>query len=150
MINPSDIQPDVELRDVLKGQVRVGLAGGGSQIIPVYGDWERPTNEAPSDFIAIYMNGSVEGLSRENGFARGHLIVALHSKMNDDGTVKKARVKKLLKQFEDLVINNATENYFFEYEIPQYITPTIPDRTTGYSVTRLNLKWHTTNNFNSE
>ena len=45
MIAPSSIQPDVELRDFLQGQIRVGLAGGGSRMVTVYGDWERPTND---------------------------------------------------------------------------------------------------------
>ena len=61
MFKPSSIQPDVELRDYLKNRITVGLAGGGSKKVTVYGDWEKPTNEVPDDFIVIYMNGSVGG-----------------------------------------------------------------------------------------
>ena len=43
MIKPSDIHPDVELRDFLQNKIRVGLSGGGSRIVQIYGDWEKPT-----------------------------------------------------------------------------------------------------------
>lgn len=150
MILPSSIEPDVELRVFLQNKVRVGLAGGGSQMVTVYGDWERPTNMLPDDFIVIYQNGDVEGIGMENDFARGYIMVGLYSKLNDDGSVKKNRVKKLLAQFDDLLEKCITDNYIFEYDAQRFITPTTPNQTSGYSITNLNLRWHTTNNFNKE
>lgn len=158
MIHPSSIEPDVELRDFLQDKVRVGLAGGGSQMVTVYGDWERPTNMLPDDFIVIYQNGDIEGIGMENDFARGYIMVGLYSKLNDDGSVKKNRVKKLLNQLDVLFADAATDpprykpiitdNYIFEYDAQRFITPTTPNQTSGYSITNLNLRWHTTNNFN--
>lgn len=150
MIRPSDIEPDSDLRNFLQGKIIVGLAGGGTKRVAVYSDWERPTNELPSDFIVIYMNGDVEGVTKDSGFARGYLMVSLYSKMNDDGSVKRNRIKKILAQFDELIENHCTENYFYEYDTPRFITPTTPNQTSGYSTTTLNLKWHTTNNFNNE
>lgn len=150
MIHPSSIEPDVELRNFLNGKIIVGLAGGGTQRVTVYSDWERPTNGLPEDFIVIYMNGDIEGVGVQNDFARGYIMVGLYSKMNDDGSVKKNRVKKLLAQFDKLLEKCVTENYCYEYVTPNFITPTAPNQTSGYSITNLNLRWHTTNNFNKE
>lgn len=150
MIPISSIQPDVELRDFLQGKISVGLAGGGSQIVPVYGDWERDTNDAPDDFLVVFLNGDVGGYGMSSPYAEGFIMVSLYCKMNDDGSVKKQRVSKLLAQFDGLIEKLSTENYFYKYAPQRFITPTTPNTTTGYSVTTLNLQWHTNNNFNKQ
>lgn len=149
LMKPSDIEPDVELRDFLKGKISVGTAGGGTQEVAVYSDWERPTNELPADFIVIYINGNIEGVGMDTPFARGYIMVSLYSKMNDDGSVKKNRIRKILAQFDDLIEKHLTTNYHYEYDTQRFITPTTPNQTSGYSVTTLNLRWTTNSNFNS-
>lgn len=146
MILPSSISPDEELRDFLQGQIHVGLAGGGSQAVTVYGDWERPTNGIPDDFIVIFLNGDVAGVGMDTPYADGYIMVSLYCKLNDDGSAKKNRIKKLLAQFEELVECRLTEHFFFKYDAERFITPTTPNVTSGYSVTNLNLRWHTRNN----
>ena len=146
MITPSSINPDEELRDFLQNKIRVGLAGGGSQMVTVYGDWERPTNDAPSDFMVVMLNGDVGGVGMDTPYAEGYLIVRLYCKMNDDGSVKKQRVRKILAQFDQLIERLLTEHYFYKYASPRFITPTTPNITSGYSVTALNVVWHTRNN----
>lgn len=148
MIHPSHIQPDVELRDYLTGQITVGT-GTAAEEVKVYSDWERPTNQLPTDFVVIYINGDIEGVGMDTNYARGSLMVSLYCKLNDDGSVKKNRVKKILEQFDQLVEKAITENYHFEYDASRFITPTTPNQTSGYSVTSLNLRWTTTNNFNN-
>ena len=150
MIHPSDIEPDVELRDYLKNKITVGLAGGGTQKVAVYSDWERPTNGVPTDFIVVFMNGDVEGLGMDIDFAKGNIMVGLYCKLNDDGSVKKNRVKKILRQFDELIEKRITTNFYYEYDAPRFITPTTPNQASGYSITYLNLRWHTTSNFNQE
>lgn len=147
-MKPSSIHPDVELRAFLQGKISVGLPGGGTQEVTVYGNWERPTNDLPDDFIVIMMNGNVSGLGMDIDFASGNVIVSLYSKLNNDGSVKKSRVEKILEQFDELIENRNTENYFFKYESQQFITPTTPNITSGYSITALNLRWNTNSNFN--
>ena len=148
MIPISSIQPDVELRDFLQGQISVGVSGGGSRTVTVYGDWEKPTNGAPDDFLVIFLNGDVGGYGMQAPYAEGYLMVSLYSKLNDDGSVKKNRVEKILAQFDDLIEKKITTNYFYKYAAQRFITPTTPNITSGYSVTTLNLMWHTTSNFN--
>lgn len=147
-MKPSNIEPDAELRDFLRGKISVGLSGGGTQEVAVYSDWERPTNELPSDFLVVYMNGAIEGVSMDTPFAKGYIAVSLYSKLNDDGSVKRNRVKMILAQFEQLIEKRLTVNYHFEYDAQNFITPTTPNQSTGYSVTVLNLRWTTTSNFN--
>lgn len=146
MIPISSIHPDEELRDYLQNRIRVGLAGGGSQMVKVYGDWERPTNEVPSDFLVVMLNGDIGGVGMDTHYAEGYIMVSLYCKMNDDGSVKKQRVDKILAQFDELIEKLLTEHYFYRYTSPRFITPTTPNITSGYSVTTLNLYWHTRNN----
>lgn len=149
MFSPSSIEPDVELRDFLQGRVSVGTASGGTKPVAVYGDWERPTNEIPDDFLLIYMNGDFSGVGMDTPFAKGYIMVSLYCKLNDDGSIKKNRIKNILAQFDNLVEKRQTDHYFFEYDSPRFITPTTPNQTSGFSLTTLNLKWNTTSNFNS-
>lgn len=142
MLHPSQIHPDVELAEALEGQILVG-----TKPVKVYSDWARPTNGLPTDFITIYINGDIGGVGLDTHYAEGYLMVSLYCKMNDDGSVKNNRIQKILEQFDTLLEKKLTDNYFFEYPKDLYITPTTPNVTSGYSITTLNLRWHTTNDF---
>ena len=146
--HPTDIEPDVALQQFLDGLVDVGLAEGGTTKVKVYSDWERPTNELPTDFITVYINGDVNGLGLKADYGKGNIMLSLYCKMNDDGSVKKNRIKKILHQIDDKVEKKVIGDYFFEYDKPRFITPTTPNQSSGYSITTLNLKWHTTESFN--
>ena len=143
--HPSSVEPDVTLRDALTGQITVGA---NADPVKVYGDWERPTNGVPDDFVVVFLNGDIGGVGMRTDYADGNLMVSLYCKMNDDGSVKKNRIKKILEQFDLKVINRTVGEYFYTYDSPRFITPTTPNQTSGYSVTTLNLRWHTTNDFN--
>ena len=147
MMKPSSIQPDIELKNHLSGHIYVG-SGTDAQAVTVYSDWERPTNNLPDDFIVIFINGDIDGVGMDTPFARGFIMVNLYCKLNDNGSVKKSRVNKILTQFDDMVEKAITANYYFEYEPDRFITPTTPNQASGYSVTTLNLRWNTISNFN--
>lgn len=144
MIHPSHITPDMELKAAIEGNVLVGTTP-----IAVYGDWERPTNNVPTDFVSIYLNGDIAGVGMDTPYAKGYIIVSLYCKLNDDGSVKKNRVQKILEQFDTIIDKKLTENYYFEYDAQQFITPTTPNQSSGYSVTSLNLRWNTNSNINN-
>lgn len=143
MIHASSIQPDIALKEFLSGEISVETTP-----VTVYADWERPTNGLDTDFVVIYINGDVEGVGMDTPFARGYLMVSLYCKLNDDGSVKKNRVRKILEQFDTLLEKKVAGDYHFEYEPDRFITPTTPNQTSGYSVTTLNLRWTTTSKFN--
>lgn len=147
MMHPSHIQPDAELQQFLTEKITVRKAGNITEYVTVYSDWERPTNDLPDDFITVYMNGEPSGVGLETPYATGYLMVSLYCKMNNDGSVKASRVKKILEQFDDTLQDAITENYHFEYDATGYITPTAPNQSSGYSITTLNLRWTTTSHF---
>lgn len=148
MMHPSSIQPDVELRDFLQGRVSVGTPDGSLTPVAIYGDWEKPTNDVPDDFLIVMNNGDIGGVGMDINFAQGYVAVSLYCKLNADGTVKKNRITKILDQFDNIIERRNTGTYFFRYAVPQFITPTTPNITSGYSITTLNLIWHTTNILN--
>lgn len=145
MITPSSIHPDTELRDFLQEKISVVVQGGTTEYVAVYGDWEKPTNKVPDDFIIIMHNGDVGGVGMDTYFADGNLMVSMYNRLNDDGSVKKNRVEKILTQFDELIERLITDNYFYKYDHLRFITPTTPNVTSGYSITNLNLRWHTKN-----
>ena len=91
------------------------------------------------------MNGDVKSVGMSVNYAEGYIVASLYSKLNDDGSIKKNRIQKILAQFDKLVEGRKTENYFFRYDHPRFLTPTTPNINSGYSTTSLNLKWHTNN-----
>lgn len=145
--SPSIVQPDKALADFLKGKV---VKDSSSTKVDVYADWERPTSKVPDVFITAYLNGSPSAISAGVNYASGYACVSLYCKLNSNGTVNNTKVKAILKQFDKMIDRVVIGDYYFEYDTPQFITPTTPNNTTGYSVTTLNLSWHTINNFNSQ
>ena len=146
MMHPSLIAPDAELCEFLQGKVFIGNSTSGTPVT-VYRDWGRPTNGLPTDFLVVFVNGDIEGLGSDIDFAKGNIMVGLYCKMNDDGSVKTNRIQKILQQFDTLIEGLSTDHYFFEYDMPRFITPTTPNQSSGYSVTILNLRWTTNLNF---
>lgn len=143
-ISPSAIAPDAALKACLEDSISVQQADGTVEKVAVFADWERPTNELPNDFIVIFINGDIEGVGMDIPFAKGYMIVSLYCKMNDDGSVKKNRITKILEQFDTRIEKCICGAYHFEYDAQRFITPTTPNQTSGYSVTTLNLRWTTT------
>lgn len=164
MIHPSSIHPDTELRDFLLTQdITVVVPGGAEVPVAIYGDWEKPTNEVPDDFIIVMNNGDVGGVGNTVQYADGYIMVCIYCKLNNDGSVKKSRVNKILQQLDEMFIASikdpltrevieehykslVTDNYVYKYDAQRFITPTTPNITSGYSITNLNVRWHTTNN----
>ena len=149
-IQASSIKPEVALRDFLNGKVIVNGLNGRSEPVTVYCDRERPTNGLPDDFISIAINGSISGLGKSIDYADGYIMVILYCKMNADGSVKDNRVTKIIEQFDYLLNGVNFDNYYFCYEYDNFVMPTTPDFNSGYSLTILNLRWHTANKFNAD
>lgn len=144
MIRPSHITPDKALAEFLDGTITVGEE---AELVKVYSNRERPTNQLPADFITVYINGDIGGVGTKTDYADGYLMVSLYCKMNDDGSVKTNRIRKILEQFEKKIDRKSIEGYFYEYDHEHLITPTTPNQSSGYSITTLNMEWHTTNDY---
>lgn len=145
-MNLSKLNPDVELRDILSGNIKVQTASGTMVAIPVYGDEEQPTAGLADDFIVVRSNGSPLSVTDKMGVWRGNLMVHLFCKMNPDGSAKKNRISKILEQLETYLKRASGENFFYSINILRPITPTTVNQSSGYSSTVLNAEWHTKNN----
>lgn len=142
-MRPSDIRPDVALKELLDGNIVLQRSATEFADIKVYAQGERPNDGLDTEFVEILLNGSVRSLTKPIGVLRGNLALAVYVKTYDDGSVFQYRVDALLKLVEEKVSSVSSGDYFFEINPDNIITPTIANVTTGYSTTILNIEWHT-------
>ena len=111
--------------------------------IRVYAQGERPNDGLDTEFVEILLNGIVRSVTKPIGVLRGGLALAIYVKAYDDGSVFQYRVDSIMEQIEEKVSNVTSGDYFFKINPDNIITPTTVNVTTGYSITILNIDWHT-------
>lgn len=142
-MRPSEIHPDLALKKLLDGNIILQKSETEFADVKVYAQGERPNDGLDSEFVEVLLNGSVRSITKPMGLLRGSIALAVYVKAYDDGSVFQYRVDALLKLIEEKVSSSAWENYFFEINSDNIITPTTVNVTTGYSTTILNIDWHT-------
>ena len=142
-MRPSEIRPDLALKNLLDGNIILQKSETEFADVKVYAQGERPNDGLDSEFVEILLNGSIRSVTKPTGLLRGSIALAVYVKAYDDGSVFQYRVDALLKLIEEKVSSSAWENYFFEINPNNIITPTTVNVTTGYSTTILNINWHT-------
>ena len=142
-MRPSEIKPDIALKKLIEGKIILQRSETEFADIKVYAQGERPNDGLDTEFIEILINGLIRSVTKPLGFLKGSIALAVYVKSYDDGSVFQYRVDKLLKLIEEKVSNNTSENYLFEINPNNIITPTTVNVTTGYSTTILNIEWHT-------
>ena len=142
-MRPSEIRPDLALKRLLEGNIILQKSETEFADVKVYAQGERPNDGLDSEFVEILLNGSVRSVTKPMGLLRGNIALAVYVKTYDDSSVFQYRVDALLKLIEEKVSPSTSENYFFEINPDNIITPTTVNVTTGYSTTILNIEWHT-------
>lgn len=142
-MRPSEIRPDIALKKLLEGKIILQRSETEFADIKVYAQGERPNDGLDTEFIEILINGLVRSVTKPLGFLKGNLALAVYVKAYDDGSVFQYRVDELLKLIEEKISNSTSEDYFFEINPDNIITPTTVNVSTGYSTTILNIEWHT-------
>ncbi len=142
-MRPSEIRPDLALKNLLDGNIILQKSETEFANVKVYAQGERPNDGLDSEFVEILLNGSIRSVTKPMGLLRGSLVLAVYVKTYDDSSVFQYRVDALLKLIEEKVSPSTSENYFFEINPNNIITPTTVNVTTGYSTTILNIEWHT-------
>ena len=142
-MRPSEIRPDLVLKEILEGSIILQKSEEESVVITVYAQGERPNTGLSSEFIEVISNGVARSLTKPMGVVRGNLAVAVYVKTYEDGSVFQYRVDSILKQIEEKVSNVTKGKYFFEINPNNIITPTTTNIISGYSTTILNIQWHT-------
>lgn len=142
-MRPSEIRPDIALKKLLEGNIILQRSATEFADIKIYAQGERPNDGLDTEFVEIMINGLVRSVTKPLGFLKGNLALAVYVKAYDDGSVFQYRVDQILKLIEEKVSNVASEEYFFEINTDNIITPTTVNVSTGYSTTILNIDWHT-------
>ena len=142
-MRPSEIRPDIALKKLLEGNLILQRSETDFADVKVYAQGERPNDGLDSEFVEILLNGSIRSVTKPIGLLRSGIALVVYVKTYDDGSVFHYRVDSLLKLIEEKVSNVVSEDYFFEINPDNIITPTTVNVTTGYSTTVLNIQWHT-------
>lgn len=142
-MRPSEIRPDIALKKLLEGNIILQRSETEFSDIKIYAQGERPNDGLDTEFVEIMINGLVRSVTKPLGFLKGNLALTVYVKAYDDGSVFQYRVDQILKLIEEKVSNVASEDYFFEINTDNIITPTTVNVSTGYSTTILNIDWHT-------
>lgn len=134
--------PDIVLAELLNGKVKVQISAKQTRVVKAYAQSMQPQTTLGEEFITIQNNGKIESLTRPFGMYRGNLALAVYCKTNADGTAKHKRVSSIIAQCVKEVHCKKVGDFFYELNPSNIITPTTTNLTNGYSVTILNIEWH--------
>ena len=143
------LKPDVTFAAALDGKVEVHTSATQSHTIRAYKYGKQPNKGLGDEFILIRQNGAVRSRTKPLGCFLGNLAVEIRCKLQTNNTSKDNIVDEILGQVEDAANSKTHGEYFYEIEADNVITPTTPNLTDGYSTTVINVKWHTTDKFNT-
>ena len=134
--------PDKALKGILEGKVTVVAGHYEDRIISVYAHGEMPTDKLPDEFIRIERNGSIKTRTNPIGYLYGNLAVTLYVKAQNNGVVKNNRVDSILEQLQG-IDGAVSEGFDFRLSTDNIIAPTYIDPSSNYSLTVINVEWHT-------
>ena len=134
--------PDKALKGILEGKVTVVAGHYEDRIISVYAHGEMPTDKLPDEFIRIERNGSIKTRTNPIGYLYGNLAVTLYVKAQNNGVVKNNRIDSILEQLQG-IDGAVSEGFHFRLSPDNIIAPTYIDPSSNYSLTVINIEWHT-------
>ena len=134
--------PDKALKVILEGNVTVVAGHYEDRIISVYAHGEMPTDKLPDEFIRIERNGSIKTRTNPIGYLYGNLAVTVYVKAQGNGVVKNNRIDSILEQLQG-IDGAVSEDFHFRLSPDNIIAPTYIDPSSNYSLTVINIEWHT-------
>ena len=134
--------PDKALKGILEGKVTVVAGHYEDRIISVYAHGEMPTDKLPDEFIRIERNGSIKTRTNPIGYLYGNLAVTVYVKAQNNGVVKNNRIDSILEQIQG-IDGAVSEGFHFRLSPDNIIAPTYIDPSSNYSLTVINIEWHT-------
>ena len=134
--------PDKALKGILEGKVTVVAGHYEDRIISVYAHGEMPTDKLPDEFIRIERNGSIKTRTNPIGYLYGNLAVTVYVKAQNNGDVKNNRIDSILEQLQG-IDGAVSEGFHFRLSPDNIIAPTYIDPSSNYSLTVINVEWHT-------
>ena len=134
--------PDKALKGILEGKVTVVAGHYEDRIISVYAHGEMPTDKLPDEFLRIERNGSIKTRTNPIGYLYGNLAVTVYVKAQGNGVVKNNRIDSILEQLQG-IDGAVSEGFHFRLSPDNIIAPTYIDPSSNYSLTVINIEWHT-------
>ena len=134
--------PDKALKGILEGKVTVVAGHYEEYTIKVYAHGEMPTDKLPDEFIRIEHNGSIKTRTNPIGYLYGNLAVTLYVKAQNNGVVKNNRIDSILEQLQD-IDGAVSQGFHFRLSPDNIIAPPYIDQSRNYSLTVINIEWHT-------
>ena len=134
--------PDKALKSILKDKVTVVAGHYEEYTIKVYAHGEMPTDKLPDEFIRIERNGSIKTRTNPIAYLYGNLAVTVYVKAQGNGVVKNNRVDSILEQLHG-IDGAVSEGFYFRLSPDNIIAPTYIDPSSNYSLTVINIEWHT-------
>lgn len=146
MMKLSELEPWKSLAVLMDKKVEVALSATKTVLLPVYSHGEMPNTGLDDGFIVVANNGSVRNLTIPYGLFEGKIAITVYVRTNADGTVKTNRIRSVIGQIEALVNDKVSDDgkYFYRFSANSIITPWRVNASNGYSLTVLNVEWHTT------
>ena len=134
--------PDKALKSILEGKVTVVAGHYEEYTIKVYAHGEMPTDKLPDEFIRIERNGSIKTRTNPIGYLYGNLAVTVYVKAQNNGVVKNNRIDSILEQLQG-IDGAVSEDFHFSLSPDNIKAPTYIDPSSNYSLTVINVEWHT-------
>lgn len=144
-----DVRPDKALALMLAGRLHISKSAAEQAALRVFFHSMQPTSYKEENYVTISFNGAIKSVTAALGYFEGYLVLLFHCKMHPNGTARDETIRYVLKQIQHYIHRQvAPEGYYYELDTANAITPSTINLTSGYSVTMLNIKWHTTDKFN--
>ena len=134
--------PDKALKGILEGKIIISTGHYEDRTINVYAHGEMPTDKLPDEFIRIERNGSIKTRTNPIGYLYGNLAVTVYVKAQNNGVVKNNRIDSILEQLQG-IDGAVSEGFHFRLSPDNIIAPTYIDPSSNYSLTVINVEWHT-------
>ena len=134
--------PDRALKKILDGRIIIPTGHYSEVKLKAYAHGEMPTDKLPQEFIKIELNGSVKSNTHPKGYLYGAIALTIFVKTLGNGVIKNNRLDAILEHLGS-IDGIVSEGYYFTISSDNIITPTFVDQASGYSLTTINIEWHT-------
>lgn len=148
-VNVISVRPDKALKEMLDGKLQKSDSAVKQEILNVYVSDHEPNHRKAEDFVLIKFNGAINTVTTDFRLFKGFLVVLFYCKANANGTAQQRLIEYVLSQVQHYIHRQSSQKgYFYQVDTTTALTPTTINLTSGYSVTMLNISWHTTDRFN--
>ena len=148
-VNVISVRPDKALKEMLDGKLQKSDSAVKKEILNVYVSDHEPNHGKAEDFVLIKFNGAINTVTTDFRLFKGFLVVLFYCKANANGTAQQRLIEYVLSQVQHYIHRQSSQKgYFYQVDTTNALTPTTINLTSGYSVTMLNVSWHTTDRFN--